>query len=64
MITNNTTIAFESSLLEGVNTFIRYIANEFLGKEWITNSIEGKKRNKRSQCKTREIPISEKRVKS
>ena len=38
--TNNTTVAFESSIFEGVDTFIRYIANEFLGEEWMTNSIE------------------------
>ena len=31
--TNNTIVAFESSIFEGVDTFIRYIANEFLGEE-------------------------------
>ena len=30
MITNYTTIAFESSIFEGVDTFVRYIVNEFL----------------------------------
>ena len=29
VITNNTTIAFESSIFEGVDTFIRYIVNDF-----------------------------------
>ena len=38
--TNNTTVAFESSIFEGVDTFIRYTTNEFLGEEWMTNSIE------------------------
>ena len=40
VITNNTIVVFESSIFEGVNTFIRYIANEFFGEEWMTNSIE------------------------
>ena len=40
VITNNTTIAFESSLFEGVDTFIKYIANEFFREEWMTNTIE------------------------
>ena len=31
VITNNTTIAFESSIFKGVDTFIRYIVYEFLG---------------------------------
>ena len=44
MITNNATITFESSLFEGVDTFIRYITNEFLGEEWMTNSIEQRKK--------------------
>ena len=30
VIKNNTTVAFESSIFEGVDTFIRYIVNEFL----------------------------------
>ena len=42
--TNNTTLAFESSLFEGVDTCIKYVANEFLGKEWMTNSIEQRKK--------------------
>ena len=33
VITNSTTIAFESSIFEGVDTFVRYIVNEFLGEE-------------------------------
>ena len=33
VITNYTTIAFESSIFEGVDTFVRYIVNEFLGEE-------------------------------
>ena len=28
VITNNTTVAFESNLFEGVDTFIRYVVNE------------------------------------
>ena len=44
VITNNTTVAFESNIFEGVGTFIRYIANEFLGEEWMTNSIEQRKK--------------------
>ena len=32
VIINNTTVAFESSIFEGVYTFIRYIVNEFLGE--------------------------------
>ena len=39
VITNNTTIAFEISIFEGVDTYIRYIVNEFLGELWITNCI-------------------------
>ena len=31
VITNNTTLPFESSIFEGVDIFIRYIVNEFLG---------------------------------
>ena len=64
VITNNTTIAFESSIFKGVDTFIRYIVNEFLGELWMTNSREQRKkeiretRNKLSQlqiCKMKEI---------
>ena len=64
VITNNTTIAFESSIFEGVDTFIRYIVNEFLGELWMTNSREQRKkeireaRNKLSQlqiCKMKDI---------
>ena len=40
IITNNTTVAFESSIVEGVDIFIRYIVNEFLGEQWIIDSIE------------------------
>ena len=32
VITNNTTVAFESSIFERVDTFIRYTVNEFLGE--------------------------------
>ena len=55
MITNYNTIAFESSIFEGVDTFVRYIVNEFLGEAWMTDSIERKRkdireaRNKLSQ---------------
>ena len=31
VITNNTIIPFESSIFEGIDIFIRYIVNEFLG---------------------------------
>ena len=40
VITNNTTVAFEIIIFEGVDTFIRYIINEFLRELWITDSIE------------------------
>ena len=32
VIPNYTTIAFESNIFEGVDTFVRYIVNEFLGE--------------------------------
>ena len=44
VITNYTSTAFESSIFEGVDTFVRYIVNEFLGEIWMTYSI--KKRRK------------------
>ena len=40
VITNNTTVAFESSIFEGLYTFIRCIVNEFLGEQWMTDNIE------------------------
>ena len=55
VITNYTTIAFESSIFEGVDTFVRYIVNEFLGEEWMTDSVVQRRkdireaRNKLSQ---------------
>ena len=64
VITNYTTIAFESSIFEGVDTFVRYIVNEFLGEEWMTDSVEQRRkdireaRNKLSQlqiCKMKYI---------
>ena len=64
MITNYTTIAFESSIFEGVDTFVRYIVNEFFGEIWMTDSIEQRRkdireaRNKLSQlqiCKMKFI---------
>ena len=64
MITYSTTEAFESSLFEGVDTFIRYIANEIWGEQWITKSVDQRKieireaRTKLAQlqiCKIREI---------
>ena len=64
VITNYTIIAFESSIFEGVDTFIRYIVNEFLGELWMTDSIEKSRkdireaRNKLSQlqiCKMKNI---------
>ena len=39
MITNYTTITFESSIFEGVDTFVRCIVNEFLGEVWMTDNI-------------------------
>ena len=45
VITNYTTIAFESSIFEGVDTFIRYIVNEFLGELWMTDSIEQRRKD-------------------
>ena len=32
VITNYTIVAFESSIFEDIDTFIRYIVNEFLGE--------------------------------
>ena len=64
LITNNTTVTFESNKFEGVDTFIRYIVNKFLGEEWMTNSIEQRKkeireaRNKLAQlqiCRMKDI---------
>ena len=64
VITNYTTIAFESSIFECVDTFIIYIVNEFLGELWMTDSIEQRRkdireaRNKLSQlqiCKIKNI---------
>ena len=40
VITNNTTVAFESNIFEGIDTFIRYIVNEFLGELWMIGNIE------------------------
>ena len=45
MITNYTTITFESSILEGVDTFVRYIVNEFLGEVWMTDSIKQRRKD-------------------
>ena len=45
VITNNITIAFESSIFEGVDTFIRYIVNEFLGELWMTDSIKQRRKD-------------------
>ena len=33
VITNNTTLAFESSIFEGADTFIKYIVNEFIEEQ-------------------------------
>ena len=66
MITNYTTIAFESSIFESVDTFVRYIVNEYLGEKWITDNTEHRRkdiseaRNKLSQlqiCKMKYIYI-------
>ena len=45
VITNNTIVVFESSIFEGVDTFIRYIVNEFLGELWMTDNIEQKRKD-------------------
>ena len=64
VITNNTIVAFESSIFEGVDTSIRYIVNKFLGELWMTDSIEQRRkdirevRNKLAQlqiCKMKDI---------
>ena len=64
VITNNTIVAFESSTFEGVDVFIRYIVNEFLGELWMIDSIEQRRkdireaRNKLAQlqiCKMKNI---------
>ena len=44
VITNYTTIPFESSIFEGVYTFVRYIVNEFLGEILMTDSIEQRRK--------------------
>ena len=64
VITNYTIVAFESSIFEGVDTFIRFIVNEFLGELWMKDGIEQRRkdiredRNKLSQfqiCKMKNI---------
>ena len=68
VITNNTIVTFESSILEGIDTFIIYIererVNEFLGEHWMTNNIKQRMkdireaRNKLAQlqiCKMKDI---------
>ena len=64
LIINNTIIAFESSLFEGIDTFIKYRVNEFLGEQWMTDNIEQRRkdirktRNKLAQlqiCKMKDI---------
>ena len=45
VITNNTIVAFKSSIFEGVDTFIRYIVNEFLGEQWMTYNIEQRRKD-------------------
>ena len=45
VITNYTTIAFESSIFEGVDTFVRYIVNEFLGVVWMIDSLEQRRKD-------------------
>ena len=66
VITNYTTIGFESSIFEGIDTFIKYIINEFLGELWMTDNIQQRRkditeaRNKFSQlqiCKMKNIYI-------
>ena len=54
-------MTFESSIFEGVDTFVRYIVNEFLGEEWMTDSVEQRRkdireaRNKLSQLQIRRM---------
>ena len=64
VITNYTTVAFESSIFECVDTFVRYIVNEFLGELWMIDSIKQRRkdirevRNKLSKlqiCKMKNI---------
>ena len=64
VIRNNTIVSFESFIFEGVDTFIRYIVNKFLGELWMIDSIEQKRkdireaRNKLAQlqiCKMKNI---------
>ena len=45
VITNCTTVAFESSIFEGVDTFVRYIGNEFLGEGWMIDSVEQRRKD-------------------
>ena len=40
VITNNTIVAFENSIFEGVDTFIRYIINEFIREQWMIDITE------------------------
>ena len=49
VITNNTIVAFESSIFEGVDTFIRYIVNEFFRRIMDDRQYRAKKKiHKRS----------------
>ena len=38
-------MSIESSPFEGVDTFVRYIVNEFIGKQWMTDSIEHRRKD-------------------
>ena len=63
MITNYTTIAFENSIFEGVDTFVKYIVNELLGEIWMAYSTEQRRkdireaRNKLSQLQIYKLNI-------
>ena len=45
VITNNTHVAFESSIFEGVNNFIKYIVNKFLGEQWMIEITKQRRKN-------------------
>ena len=51
VIANYITIAFESSIFEGVDTFVRYIVNEFLGEIWMIDSIGQRRKDIREAWK-------------
>ena len=52
VITNYTTMTFESSIFKGVDTFVRYIVNEFLGEVWMTYGIKQRRKDIR-ECRNK-----------